>query len=103
MLLQTLAVLALSQHVLAHIMMLAQCELIFRLLLKMTVGKNPSVHIFLEGQVPTPLMSCLKGGFAQAQHHRYQKLHCGDQAWPSSYQRSKRSAMQGPLVCRLPS
>ncbi len=21
-----------------------------------------------------------KGGFAQAQHHRYQKLHCGDQA-----------------------
>jgi hypothetical protein len=44
-----------------------------------------------------------KGGFAQAQHHRYQKLHCGDQAGPSSYQRSKRSAMQGPLVCRLPS
>ena len=43
-----------------------------------------------------------KGGFAQAQRHRWKKLHCGDQAEPSSYQRSKRSAMQEPLVCRLP-
>ena len=60
---------------------------------------------FFEGACPYfSSMGCSrgKGGFAQAQHHRYQKLHCGDQAGPSSYQRSKRSAMQGPLVCRLP-
>ena len=60
MLLQTLAVLVLSQHGSDHIMMLAQCELIFRLLLKMTVGKNPSVNIFLEGLVPTPLIPFFK-------------------------------------------
>ena len=41
-------------------MMLAEYELIFRLLLKMTVGKNPSVNIFLEGLVPTSLLFLVK-------------------------------------------
>ena len=31
-----------------------------------------------------------------------QKMHCGDQAEPSSHQQPQRGAMLQPLVCRLP-
>ncbi len=38
-----------------HLTMLAQCELIFRLLLKMTVGKGHRVSVLFGGLLPNPL------------------------------------------------